>query len=210
MKHIGIIIEVLVESLLCILAFILIVWLLTLFDCLSGKQYEIVITFLGVIATFVVINNFHQIGIIEQKHIKQIAEQKHLVEQELKDIKDSQSMLIHLLKSSPEYKIAKRIIEQQKMDIQHRFVFKIAIPVPNVHNDGFMYKGVKIKSVTIVDNELEWLFMNPQNGDEDYFVDISTILYIKMEEILEYNEECSFKNPNFITILKYLLSQENE
>lgn len=210
MKYIGTIIETLVESLFCILAFVLIVWLLTLFDCLSGKQYEIIITFLGVIATFVVINNFHQIGIIEQKHFKQIAEQKQLVELELKDIKDSQGMLMHLLKSSPEYKIAKRVVEQHKLDIQHRFVFEIAIPVPNVHTNGFMYKGVKVKSVTIVDDELEWHFLNPQNGDEAYIVDTSTILYIKMEEILEYSEECSFKNPNFIAILKYLLSKENE
>ena len=50
------------------------------------------------------------------------------------------------------------------------------------------------------------VIINPFTNIYFYYDDFE----VKMEEILEYDEECSFKNPNFITILKYLLSQENE
>ena len=116
MKSIKNIIEVLVESLLCVIAFVIIIWLLSLFDCLSGKQYEIIITFLGVIATFVVINNFHQVDKTEQKCLEQIEEQKQLFELEISEIRKTQNVLNHLLKTSSQYRIAKKVAEQNKLD----------------------------------------------------------------------------------------------
>ena len=74
-------IEVIAESLICIFTFILIVWLLSLFDCLSGKQYEIILTFLGVIATFVVINNFRQAQESKELAKKEIEEYEKYIEE---------------------------------------------------------------------------------------------------------------------------------
>ena len=67
--------------------------------------------------------------------------------------------------------------------------------------------NVKIKNLSFDEEELAWEFLNYAN--KDYLVDDIDILYIKMGDILEGVEECSFYNPNFITILKYLLCKEN-
>lgn len=168
MKSIKDIIEVLAESLICIFAFVIIIWLLSLFDSLSGKQYEIIITFLGVIATFVVINNFHQVGKAEQKCIEQIEEQKKLVEHEISEIRKTQNVLNYLLKTSSQYRIAQKVVEQNSLDVTEKFVFDIKVPAPKVkqteNNQWIRYQNVKIDKVVCYNDELQWTFLDINNN----------------------------------------------
>lgn len=212
MKSIKDIIEVLAESLICIFAFVIIIWLLSLFDSLSGKQYEIIITFLGVIATFVVINNFHQVGKAEQKCIEQIEEQKKLVEHEISEIRKTQNVLNYLLKTSSQYRIAQKVVEQNSLDVAKKFVFDIKVPAPKVKqtedNQWICYQNVKIDKVVCHEDELQWTFLDINNNH--LVIKTDNIISIRIEEFAEYCEECSFNDPYFIKLIKHLLSQDTK
>ena len=175
---------------------------------LKNNQFEIILTFVGIIGTFVVISNFHQVEEVKNEYEKKIHELEESFQKRIKTIEQKHYIIEHLLKSAPEYKIAKKVVEQNKLKLPNRFIFDIAIPAPKIQTNGFIYKGVRI-TVAIINDELEWKFFDPQNENTEYNIDISEITYIKIEEPFEYSEECLFNNRNFINILKYQLSIDN-
>lgn len=180
---------------------------------LKSDQYDVILTFVGIIGTFVVISNFHQVEEIKQENANQIIEFEKSFQDKIKILEKRHAIVEHLLLSTPEYKIAQKVVEQNKLnDVTKKETFTITIHAKHIQSSDdskwCQDVNVKIKNLSFNEEELAWEFLNYAN--KDYPVDDIDILYIKMGDILEGVEECSFYNPNFITILKYLLSKEND
>lgn len=180
---------------------------------LKSNQYEVILTFVGIIGTFVVVSNFHQVEEIKQEYANQINEIKQSFQDKIKTIEKRHAIVEHLLQSTPEYKIAQKVVEQNKLtDVAKKETFTITTHAKHIQSSDdskwCQDVNVKIKNLSFNEEELVWKFLNYAN--ESYPVDKNDILYIKMGDSFEGLEECSFNNPNFITILKYLLSKENE
>ena len=180
---------------------------------LKNNQFEIILTFIGIIGTFVVISNFHQVEEIKQNYANKTNELEESFRDKLKIIEQRYGIFEYLLSSTPEYKIAQKVVEQNKLnDVTKKETFTITIHAKHIQSSDdskwCQDVNVKIKNLSFNEEELAWEFLNYAN--KDYTVDESDILYIKMGDSFEGIDECSFYNPNFITILKYLLSKEND
>ena len=199
MKSIKDVIEVLVESILCVIAFVTIIWLLNLFDCLSGKQYEIIITFLGVIATFVVINNFHQVGKI-----------KELAIDEINKLEQKQKLIEELILSSKEYIVASKIVAQNHLAKHKKAIWSISVKSIRVQGNWEETLGVKIKSVSLDDNgEIIWSFTDIDDQEQSYLN--NRVLVSIDEDTLDIEPHiCYFDSPTFMNYLRILLKRDND
>ena len=65
------------------------------------------------------------------------------------------------------------------------------------------YQNVKINKVTCKEDKLLWEFLDVK--DKPLSINPDDIISIKIEEFAEYCEECSFKDPYFVKMVKYLL-----
>jgi hypothetical protein len=209
MKKIYNTIEVIAESLICIFTFILIVWLLSLFDCLSGKQYEIILTFLGVIATFVVINNFRQAQESKELAKKEIEEIKKNAQKQIEELVATQKLMSDFVLTSKEYIVANKIIQQNNLPCNERAIWYLEYE-SNRNGYGFEKVEVKIKSVSLNENgDLMLVFMNEENNELSW---LEGKKYISIgEETLNIdNLECRFDNQNFYNWLLLLLKTKED
>ncbi|MGM9818694.1 MAG: hypothetical protein ACI30B_06920 [Paludibacteraceae bacterium] len=169
------------------------------------NEKDIIITFIGILATFVVINNFYQVEEAKVMAEKQIKEMSVTAEKRIKEITKYEDIVKKLLISSKEYIVAMKIVQQNKISNEQKVIWKLTVKSKRIEGDWVETFNVKIKNVSLDGNgELKWCFMDVENIDASYLKDRDLVSIY--EETLDLKDlECNFENSYFVSLIKIML-----
>lgn len=172
------------------------------------NEKDIIITFIGVLATFVVINNFYQVEQAKVMAEKQINEISATAKKRIKEITKYEDIVKKLVISSKEYIVATKIVQQNRISNEQKVIWKLTVKSNRIEGDWVETFGVKIKEVSLDNNEeLKWSFIDVENKENPYLKDRNLVSIY--EENLDLKDlECNFDNSYFVSLIKIMLDSK--
>lgn len=171
--------------------------------CLRAHQYEIILTFVGIIGTFVVVTNFQQAQECKELAKKEIEGIKKNAQKQIEELVATQKLMSDFVLTSKEYIVANKIVQQNNLPNGQKTVWCLEYESDR-HGCGFERVEVKIKSVSQENGNLKFIFMNEEHNELSW---LAGKKYISIgEETLNIdNLECRFDNQSFNNWLLQLL-----
>lgn len=171
-------------------------------------EKDIIITFIGILATFVVINNFYQVEEAKVMAEKQINEISATAKKRIEEITEYKDVVEKLVISSKEYIVAMKIVQQNKISDKEKVTWKLTVKSKITKGNWVETFDVKIKKVSLDNNgELKWCFMNVENKEASYLKDRDLVSIC--EETLDLKDlECNFDNSYFVSLIKIILDSK--
>ena len=176
--------------------------------CLQANQFEIILTFVGIIGTFIVVTNFQQVQDSKELAKKEIEEIKITTTKEIEQISQQYNLIKEFIVKSKEYIVAKKMVEQQNLPFDKKEVWHLEVIQNRAGiGKGFKRHEVRIECISLGErDELIWDFRNTENVKLDLQNSILSAISIETIEIDDF--ECKFDDQEFINWLKVLLKSK--
>lgn len=172
---------------------------------LTGRHFEIILTFVGVIGTFVVITNFHQAEELKRE-FKEAIEQTN---KKFEDFDNDYRAALEGIKKSDEYLIAERIVKQ--IDITDSFskdTWLIEQRVMQISPEAYTTIAVHIEDVSInKDGKLTITFKDGQ--DHTYSYPNENIKSYRIGVFYD-SRECDLDNPILQSFIRSILNNKQK
>ncbi|MGM9819057.1 MAG: hypothetical protein ACI30B_08790 [Paludibacteraceae bacterium] len=175
------------------------------------NEKDIIITFIGILATFVVINNFYQVEKMETTTTRQIEEMKNTTIDQIKRMERKYKIMNKFMAAQKEVIVANKIVNQNKLPLSEKIIWTIVIEEKKGMNNTVWLSNcnAKIKKISLdANNELKWEFTY-ENGDKIPFLEGKHLVSIYEDTLFDAPLECKLDNPLFIDFLKNLLKEKN-
>ncbi len=175
---------------------------------LHVSQFEIILTFVGIIGTFIVVTNFQQVHESKELAKKEIEEIKQKTTEEIHLITQQNNLIKEFVIESKEYIVAKKIVEQQRLPLEKKEIWYLEVmQYQEGLGKGFKTHEVKIELVSLdIHDALIWNFLDTNN--EKLNICNCILSTIRLETLEIDDLECRFDNQSFRNWLKVLLKSQ--
>lgn len=192
----------------CVLLICICICFLSETLCLQANQFEIILTFIGIIGTFIVVTNFQQVQESKELAKKEIEDIKQKATDEIERVKRRQNFVNEFIFSSKEYILASKIIEEIKIADEDKTIFELDVIESSHGNErGTRTYKVKVKDVLPDNDDIKMSFINEDNREIGSLSNlaIENLDSICLETLDIDPLKCQFDNPQFVNWLKFLL-----
>ena len=159
--------------------------------CLRAHQYEIILTFVGIIGTFVVVTNFQQAQECKELAKKEIEGIKKNAQKQIEELVATQKLMSDFVLTSKEYIVANKIIQQNNLPCNERAIWYLEYE-SNRNGYGFEKVEVKIKSVSLFfirKASPGKTFITPAISTKSFSIIITSSFILTSSQLLQSKEE---------------------